>query len=70
MDYIVQFVINDDEKIKEDIVYLEDGNNLGADFLEDFIKDVLVDKYEVDYIDLDIVHIETLIDYNVDVYKL
>ena len=70
MDYRVQFVINDDGKIREDIVYLEDGNNLGADFLEDFIKDVLVEKYWVDYIDLDIVHIETLIDYNVDVYKL
>ena len=70
MDYRVQFVINGEEEIREDIVYLEDGNNLGADFLEDFIKDILVEKYEVDYIDLDIVHIETLIDYNVDVYKL
>ena len=70
MDYRVEFVMNGDGKIKEDIVYLEDGNNLGADFLEDFIKDVLVEKYEIDYIDLDIVHIETLIDYNVDVYKL
>ena len=68
MDYRVEFVMNGDKEIKEDIVYLEEW--IGADFVEDLIKDILVEKYEVDYIDLDIVHIETLIDYNVDVYKL
>ena len=38
MDYRVQFVINDDGKIREDIVYLEDGNNLGNRFLRRLYK--------------------------------
>ena len=66
MDYKVEFML--DGEVKEDIVCLDDFNSLGSDFLEDFVKDQLIEKYESE--NIKIIHMETLIDYNVNVYDL
>ena len=63
MDYIVEYSINGE--IKEGVVSLED---FYSDFIEDFILDKLEDLEGSR--DIEILHIESLRDYNVDVYKL
>ena len=72
MDYRVEYSVNGE--IKEEIVSFDD---FYSDFIEDFIKDKLYDleefeqdSYENKPLEIDILHIETLRDYNVDVYKL
>ena len=62
-DYYVKYIINNIEKTT--IVILDD---FYSDFIEDFILDKLEDLEESR--DIEILHIELLRDYNVDVYNL
>ena len=73
MDYIVEYSVNGE--IKEEIVSFDDF--ISNKVIEDFIKDKLYDleefeqdSYENKPLEIYIVHIESLRDYNVDVYKL
>ena len=73
MDYIVEYSVNGE--IKEEIVSFDDF--ISNKVIEDFIKDKLYDleefeqdSYENKPLEIDILHIESLRDYNVDVYKL
>ena len=73
MDYIVEYSVNGE--IKEEVVSFEDF--ISSEFIENFIMDELYDleefkqdSYEDKSLEIDILHIETLRDYNVDVYKL
>ena len=73
MDYIVEYSVNGE--IKEEIVSFDDF--ISNKVIEDFIKDKLYDleefeqdSYENKPLEIDILHIETLRDYNVDVYEL
>ena len=63
MDYVVEYSVNGE--IKMEIVSFED---FYSDFIEDFILDKLEDLEESR--DIEILHIELLRDYNVDVYKI
>ena len=63
MDYVVEYSVNGE--IKMEVVSLED---FYSDFIEDFIIDKLEDLEESR--DIEILHIELLRNYNVDVYKL
>ena len=63
MDYVVEYRVNG--KIKEEVISLDD---FYSDFIEDFILDKLEDLEESR--DIEILHIELLRDYNVDVYNL
>lgn len=63
MDYIVEYSV--DGEIKEEIITFED---FISDFIEDFILDKLYDLEECE--NIEILHIESLRDYNVDVYNL
>ena len=74
MDYVVEYSVNGE--IKEEVVSFEDYF-IPSEFIEDFIMDKLYDlegfehdSYENESLEIDILHIETLRDYNVDVYKL
>ena len=62
-DYYVKYIINNIEK--SEFVILDD---FYSDFIEDFILDKLEDLEESR--DIEILHIELLRDYNVDVYNL
>lgn len=73
MDYRVEYSVNGE--IKEEIVSFDDF--ISNKVIEDFIKDKLYDleefeqdSYENKPLEIDILHIETLRDYSVDVYKL
>ena len=73
MDYIVEYSVNGE--IKEEIVSFDDF--ISNKVIEDFIKDKLYDleefrhdSYENESLEIDILHIESLRDYSVDVYKL
>lgn len=73
MDYIVEYSVNGE--IKEGIVSFDDF--ISSEFIEYFIMDRLYDleefeqvSYENKPLEIDILHIETLRDYNVNVYKL
>ena len=73
MDYIVEYSVNGE--IKMEVVSLDDF--IPSEVIEDFIKDKLYDleefeqdSYENKPLEIDILHIETLRDYSVDVYKL
>ena len=75
MDYIVEYSVNGE--IKMEVVSLDDF--IPSEVIEDFIMDKLEYLEEFEHIsyenenkplEIDILHIETLIDYNVDVYKL
>ena len=74
MDYIVEYSVNGE--IKEEIVSFDDFISSEV-VIEDFIMDKLEyleefkqDSYENKPLEIDILHIELLRDYNVDVYKL
>ena len=62
-DYYVKYIVNNIEKTT--IVILDD---FYSDFIEDFILDKLEDLEGSR--DIEIIHIEALRDYNVDVYNL
>ena len=62
-DYYVKYIINNIEKTT--IIILDD---FYSDFIEDFILDKLEDLEGSR--DIEIIHIEALRDYNVDVYNL
>ena len=62
-DYYVKYIINNIKKTT--IVILDD---FYSDFIEDFILDKLEDLEESR--DIKILHIESLRDYNVNVYNL
>ena len=64
MDYMVEYSVNGE--IKMEVVSFEDF--ITSDFIEDFILDKLEDLEESR--DIKILHIESLRDYNVNVYKL
>ena len=71
-DYYVKYIINNIEKTT--IIILDD---FYSDFIEDFILDKLYeleefehDIYENESLKIDILHIEPLRDYNVNVYNL
>ena len=73
MDYIVEYSVNGE--IKEEIVSFDDF--ISNKVIEDFIMDRLYDleefehdSYENKPLEIDILHIESLRDYSVDVYKL
>ena len=75
MDYIVEYSVNGE--IKMEVVSLDDF--IPSEVIEDFIKDKLYDLEEFEQdsyenenkpLEIDILHIESLRDYNVDVYKL
>ena len=75
MDYRVEYSVNGE--IKEEIVSFDDF--ISNKVIEDFIKDKLYDLEEFEQnsyenankpLEIDILHIESLRDYNVDVYKL
>ena len=73
MDYIVEYSVNGE--IKEEVVSFEDF--ISSEFIENFIMDELYDleefkqdSYEDKSLEIDILHIETLRDYSVDVYRL
>ena len=73
MDYIVEYSVNGE--IKMEVVSLDDF--IPSEVIEDFIKDKLYDleefeqdSYENKPLEIDILHIELLRDYNVDVYNL
>ena len=73
MDYIVEYSVNGE--IKEEIVSFDDF--ISNKVIEDFIKDKLYDleefeqdSYENKPLEIDILHIEPLRDYNVNVYEL
>ena len=63
MDYIVEYSVNGE--IKEGVISFDD---FYSDFIEDFILDKLEDLEESR--NIEILHIELLRDYNVDVYNL
>ena len=74
MDYIVEYSVNGE--IKEEIVSFDDFIS-SVVVIVDFIMDKLYDleefeqdSYENKPLEIYIVHIESLRDYNVDVYKL
>ena len=64
MDYMVEYSVNGE--IKMEVVSFEDF--ITSDFIEDFILDKLEDLEESR--DIKILHIESLRDYNVNVYNL
>ena len=64
MDYMVEYSVNGENKME--VVSFEDF--ITSDFIEDFILDKLEDLEESR--DIKIIHIESLRDYNVDVYNL
>ena len=64
MDYMVEYSVNGENKME--VVSFEDF--ITSDFIEDFILDKLEDLEESR--DIEILHIESLRDYNVDVYNL
>ena len=73
MDYIVEYSVNGE--IKEEVVSFEDF--ISSEFIENFIMDELYDleefkqdSYEDKSLEIDILHIETLRDYNVNVEDL
>ena len=75
MDYRVEYSVNGE--IKMEVVSLDDF--IPSEVIEDFIKDKLYDLEEFEQdsyenenkpLEIDILHIELLRDYNVDVYKL
>ena len=75
MDYIVEYSVNGE--IKMEVVSLDDF--IPSEVIEDFIKDKLYDLEEFEQdsyenenkpLEIDILHIELLRDYNVDIYKL
>ena len=73
MDYMVEYSVNGE--IKMEVVSFEDF--ITSDFIVDFIMDKLYEleefehnNYENDSLEIDILHIEPLRDYNVNVYKL
>ena len=73
MDYIVEYSVNGE--IKEEIVSFEDF--IPSEVIEDFIMDKLEYLEEFEHISyenkslkIDILQIELLRDYNVDIYKL
>ena len=73
MDYIVEYSVNG--KIKMEVVSFEDF--ITSDFIVDFIMDKLYEleefehnNYENESLKIDILHIELLRDYNVNVYEL
>ena len=73
MDYIVEYSVNGE--IKEEIVSFDEF--ISNKVIEDFIKDKLYDleefeqySYENKPLEIDILHIESLRDYSVDVYNL
>ena len=75
MDYRVEYSVNGE--IKMEVVSLDDF--IPSEVIEDFIKDKLYDLEEFEQdsyenenkpLEIDILHVETLRDYNVDVYKL
>ena len=73
MDYIVEYSVNGENK--EEIVSFDDF--ISNKVIEDLIKDKFYDleefeqdSYENKPLEIDILHIETLRDYSVDVYKL
>ena len=73
MDYIVEYSVNGE--IKMEVVSFDDF--ISNKVIEDFIMDRLYDleefehdSYENKPLEIDILHIETLRDYSVDVYKL
>ena len=63
-DYEVEYKVNGE--IKVEIVILEDF--IDADFVKDFIYDKLEELEETS--NIEILHIELLRDYNVNVYNL
>ena len=75
MDYIVEYSVNGE--IKMEVVSLDDF--IPSEVIEDFIKDKLYDLEEFEQdsyenenkpLEIDILHIKLLRDYNVDIYKL
>ena len=73
MDYIVEYSVNGE--IKMEVVSFEDF--IPSEFIENFIMDELYDleefkqdSYEDKSLEIDILHIETLRDYNVNVEDL
>ena len=73
MDYIVEYSVNGE--IKMEVVSFDDF--ISNKVIEDFIMDRLYDleefehdSYENKPLEIDILHIESLRDYSVDVYKL
>ena len=73
MDYMVEYSVNGENKME--VVTFEDF--ITSDFIVDFILDKLYeseefehDIYENESLKIDILHIEPLRDYNVNVYNL
>ena len=73
MDYMVEYSVNGENKME--VVSFEDF--ITSDFIVDFILDKLYEleefehnNYENESLKIDILHIETLRDYNVNVYNL
>ena len=73
MDYIVEYSVNGE--IKMEVVTFEDF--IPSEIIEDTIMDELYeleefrqDSYENKSLEIDILHIELLRDYNVNVYNL
>ena len=64
MDYRVEYSVNGE--IKEEIVSFD--NFITSEFIEDLIMDDLADLEESS--DIEILHIEYLRDYKVDIYNL
>ena len=64
MDYSVEYSVNGE--IKEEIVSFD--NFITSEFIEDLIMDDLADLEESS--DIEILHIEYLRDYKVDIYNL
>ena len=64
MDYVVEYSVNGE--IKEEVVSFDDF--IPIEIIEDTIMDKLYDLEESR--DIEILHIELLRDYNVDVYNL
>ena len=75
MDYIVEYSVNGE--IKMEVVSFEDFISNEVEVIEDLILDKLYDLEEFEHdscenesLEIDILHIELLRDYNVDVYNL
>ena len=73
MDYVVEYSVNGEIKIE--VVSFEDF--IPSEIIEDSIMDELYeleefryDTYDNKSLEIDILHIELLRDYNVDVYNL
>ena len=73
MDYIVEYSVNGE--IKMEVVTFEDF--ISNDFIEEAIMDELYDleefrhdTYDNKSLEIDILHIDSLRDYNVNVYEL